>query len=257
MENCLSKKCMSHKQIKIILFSLFCLIPGLISAQIPEKDFSYLYALSKNDFTVANIERRLRISPNKLIFSSYTYPVGFASLFISDTINEKSIISIINKQIRTQSYSYVKKSDNNKEQFHIKFDWANKLIIDSRGKTPFNLTSNSFDPLSFQLALARAAQKKPINLSFTLVENKHVKTYKLKFLGQENLETDAGSFSTHKFEYFDEVKKRKIIIWCAEQLNYLPVQIKRIDDDGDYGMLKLISRKGETGNVPDKSDNDF
>ncbi|MEJ2141704.1 MAG: DUF3108 domain-containing protein [Gammaproteobacteria bacterium] len=231
----------------------------LQNAEIFEKGFAYTYALSKNDFTVAHVKRTLSVSLNRIIFSSYAYPVGFASLFISDTINEQSIISIKDNQLRTQSYSFVKKSDEIKEQFHLNFDWNKNNITDSRISSPLRLTSNSFDPLSFQLALAMEVKNHGADLTFDLVDNKHIKTYKLESLGQEQLETDAGNFTTYKFAYFDEIKKRKVIIWCAKQLDYLPVQIKRIDDDGDYGTLKLISlnANAETEKPEDNDDSDF
>lgn len=252
-----TKKTSTH--LHIFLCNLFLILPGLLHAQIFEKGFAYTYALSKNDFIVAHVKRTLSISVNRITFSSYAYPVGIASLFISDTINEQSIISIKDTQLRTQSYSFVKKADKIKEQFHLNFDWNKNNITDSRISTPLKLTSNSFDPLSFQLALARSVKNQETDLTFTLVDNKHIKTYKLESLGQEQLETDAGNFTTYKYAYFDEIKKRKIIIWCAKQLDYLPVQIKRVDDDGDYGTLKLISlnANADTEKQQDNDDSDY
>lgn len=250
-----NKKANSH--VKFFLLCLLFCLPGLLPAQIFEKGFSYTYALSKNDFTVAHVKRTLRVSVNRFNFSSYAYPVGFASLFVSDTINEQSIFTLQNNQLRSQSYSLVKKADKIKEQFHLDFDWVKKIITDSRLSTPFKLTENSYDPLSFQLALARSVKNQKNELSFTLVDNRHIKTYQLESLGSEQLETDAGNFTTAKYAYFDTVKKRKVIIWCAVELEYLPVQIRRIDDDGDYGTLKLISLTTDAENSQDPSNSDL
>ena len=89
---------------------------------------------------------------------------------------------------------------------------------------------------------------------FSLIDNKQIKTYKLEPGGKELIETDAGQFNTLKFSYYDEIKERKVIIWCAKKLGYLPIQIKRIDSDGDYGELKIISLK--PGEVTDLNTND-
>ena len=252
---------MNNKIIKNIfttlLFTTSFFLPGLSYADILNKGFEYIYSLSKNDFTVAQVNRKLAITNNKLTYTSYTYPVGFVSLFISDTINEQSTIHVVNNSILSQSYSYVKKADKIKKQFHIQFDWKNNVAIDSRVTTPFQLTENSFDTLSFQLALAKSIKTRQPDLSFTLIDNKHIKTYKLESLGKEQLETDAGTFSTRKLAYFDPVKKRKVIIWCAMELDYLPVQVKRIDTDGDYATLKLISLKIQPKAEQDESENDF
>ena len=238
------------------LFSFLFAIP--VQATMFENGFEYIYSLSKNDFTVANVNLKLDVALNKLTYTSHAYPVGFASLFVSDTITEQSIITHNNNTLKPQSYSYIKKSaDKLKEQFHIKFDWQNNTAIDNRVTKPFTLTSSTFDTLSFQLALAKAISVNSSKLTFSFLDHKKLKTYTLNVQGKELLETDAGKFNTVKLEYFDEVKKRQVFIWCAQQLDYLPIQIKRIDEDGDFGTLKLLSLKPRTEPDIDENSNDF
>lgn len=224
-----------------LLLGIVLSLPGLLYAEILNKGFEYAYSLSKNDFTVAHVNRKLDVTPDKLIFTSHAYPVGLASLFVSDTITEQSTILNSGNSFYPQSYSYVKKADEIKKQFHVQFNWKNNTATDSRVKTPFSLTGNVYDSLSFELALANTIKTKKTDLRFTIFDNKRIKSYKLESRGEERLETDAGIFSTIKFSYIDEIKKRVVIIWCARELDYLPVQVKRIDDDGDYAVLKLIS----------------
>ena len=214
--------------------------------------------MSKNDFTVAHVNRKLEISTNKLTFTSHAYTVGFASLFVSDTITEQSILNVNNDVALPQSYSYTKRNDEKiKKQFHILFDWQNKTVTDNRVTKPFPLTRHTFDSLSFQLGLAKALQQQQADLTFTLIDDKQSKSYTLKNQGAELLKTDVGQFNTIKLDYFDKVKKRQVIIWCAPKLDYLPIQVKRIDDDGDYGTLKLISLKPKTEVQPEENGNDF
>lgn len=233
----------ANNLLKTIFFCASLILPELLHARLLDKGFEYTYSLSKNDFTVAHIKRKLSISENNLVFTSYAYPVGFASFFINDTITEKSNITNNNNILLPQSYSYVKKSEQIKEQYDIQFDRKNNSVTDSRINKPFKLTTNTFDTLSFQLALAKTLNNSRPDLTFTLIDNKHLKTYKIETKGEEQLQTEAGLFNTLKFTYYDKIKKRNVIIWCAKQLDYLPVQIKRIDNDGDYRVLKLISLK--------------
>lgn len=229
-----------------------------LQADVLSKSFEYIFALSKNDFTLAHVNRKLDASVNKLTFTSHAYPVGFAALFIGDTITEQTILKVHNNAPIPQSYSYTKSNSGEiKKQFHIIFDWQNKVATDNRVTKPFTLTNHTFDALSFQLALAKAIQQQQADLTFTLIDNKQSRSYTLKNQGKEQLDTEAGQFNTVKVEYFDKVKKRQVIIWCAQQLDYLPVQIKRIDNDGDYGTLKLISLKPKTEVKSEENSNDF
>ena len=242
---------------RTLLLSLALGSPGLLQASLFDKGFEYIYSLSKNDFTVVHVDRSLQVSANKLTFTSHAYPVGFASLFVSDTITEQSIINFKNGKILPLSYSYVKQADEIKKQFHIRFDRITNTVTDSRVRKPFKLTADTYDALSFQLALAKALTSPQPKLTFTLVDNKRTKIYQLEAQGEEQLETDAGKFDTRKFSYFDEIKKRRVIIWCAKQLDHLPVQIRRIDQDGDYADLKLISLKPRAQTDSGENDNNF
>ena len=240
--------------LKIVSFCAILTLPEFLYAQLLDKGFEYTYSLSKNGFTFAHVKRKLEVSSNNHIFSSHAYPVGFASIFTSNTITEQSIISNKNNTLILLSYSYLKKAENPKERFNLEFNWENNTVTDSRVTAPFKLASNTFDTLSFQLALANSLTKIQPALVFSLIDNKQIKTYKLEPGGKELIETDAGQFNTLKFSYYDEIKKRKVIIWCAKKLGYLPIQIKRIDSDGDYGELKIISLK--PGEVTDLNTND-
>lgn len=252
---------MNNKKLKtffITVITCFIFISASpVKAELFSKGFEYTYSLSKNDFTVAYVNRKLDIALDKITFTSYAYPVGFASLFISETITEQSVINNTGDKLKPQSFSYVKKADQIKEQFHIKFDWQNNIATDSRVKAPFKLSGESYDSLSFQLALAQALSQATPDLNFTLIDNKHLKTYNLENQGEEQLETEAGTFTTVKITYFDEVKKRNVTIWCARQLDFLPVQITRVDEDGDYGTLKLLSLKSHSDTEPYENGNDF
>ena len=242
---------------RTLLISIAFNLPGLLQAGTQYKGFEYVYSLSKNDFTVAHVNRKLEVSENKLTFTSHAYPVGFASLFTGDTITEQSIINITNDTFIPGSYSYVKQADKIKKQFHIRYNQANNTVTDSRVQTPFKLIPGTFDVLSFQLALAKTLTTSQPKLTFTLIDNKHSKTYKLEPQGEEQLEAGTSKFDTLKFFYFDEIKKRQVTIWCARELNYLPIQIKRLDNDGDYAVLKLISLKPVTSTEDVSDDNDF
>ena len=138
---------MDNKQptiiVKTLLICASLVLASLSQAETLHKDFEYIYSLSKNDFTIANVNRKLKVSADKFIFTSYAYPIGFASLFVSDTITEQSIISTADKHLRAHSYSYVKQADEINEQFHIRFDWQKNIASDSRINKTFSLPEQS------------------------------------------------------------------------------------------------------------------
>jgi hypothetical protein len=72
-------------------------------------------------------------------------------------------------------------------------------------------------------------------VTFNIADGGKLKEYRFKVLGRETLELPAGRFDTVKITKLRDNKRRETYIWCAPELNYLPVRIwQREKDEAVY-----------------------
>lgn len=221
------------------LLVVFLLLAGVtnINAGPLNEGFVATYTLSKNDLTVANVQRRLKINNEQFIFTSYAEVAGIAALLSDETIREQSELKLQQGQLLSQLYRHDQKSK--KQITSIIFNRTNNTIINTTKNQSWPLSENAFDLLGFQLGLAHTLKNNISNLSFTIVEEKRIGKHQLEILGEETLNLAGRQLKTTKIRYLDKAKKRQITFWCAQELDFIPVRIKRKDDDGDITLLEL------------------
>jgi hypothetical protein len=59
-----------------------------------------------------------------------------------------------------------------------------------------------------------------------------VKTYRLKVVGEERVETVLGPLHTLVVERRRDEDDEFTVVWCAPALRYLPVQVEHREDEG-------------------------
>ena len=235
---------------KSLLFTLLCLWQLSLQASpvrpSPElKAFEAHYTLSKKGFTVAEMKRQLTIEGNKVKYHSYATAAGIAALFISDTITEQSIMIQDKNGLKPLSYSYERQGGSKHELTKLDFDWSKKRVHNSYLKKALPLSENTFDLLGFQIIIAQQLGKGVKTIQFNVVEKKEIKRYTFTQKGTEQLKLAVAKPLTDTIHlgFYDKKKKRQLDIWAAPSLNYLPVRIKRTDDDGDTTLLEYFQPK--------------
>ena len=76
-------------------------------------------------------------------------------------------------------------------------------------------------------------------IQYSVAEKKKLKTYILKFIKKENIQTSNGEISTLKMEHYDPQTKHRFTLWCAENMGFLPVRILKINHKGNEDLLNL------------------
>jgi hypothetical protein len=83
------------------------------------------------------------------------------------------------------------------------------------------------------LDLLQNPKQKTFN--YLIADGGRLKHYQIKRLEQETITTPLGSINTVKFKRQrdrDSDKDRETTLWCAPELNYLPVKLEHIEKDG-------------------------
>lgn len=206
------------------------------------KAFEAHYSFRKKGIIVAKSKRQLTINGDRVEYLSHTKPSGVAKLFFKDTITEKSIMVQDKKGLKPLSYSYERKGGKKHELIKLDFDWSKKLVNNSYLNKALPLSENTFDLLGFQIVLSQQLASGKKNIQFNVAEKKRIKTYNFSFKGNEKikLQTAKPETDTIHLEFYDKEKKRRLDIWAAPSMNFLPVLIKRTDDDGDITLLEYF-----------------
>ena len=78
---------------------------------------------------------------------------------------------------------------------------------------------------------------------------KKMKEYYFEIMGEERVYTSLGSFKTIKVQHKRYKKEKNITLWCAPELNYLPVKIIQEETGKPTFISTLISyQEGMTTN---------
>ena len=216
------------------------LIPAVSSAGLLENGFQADYTLSKNDFTVGVAEYRLYPQPTgMLIYESTAKPEGLAAVFIHDRIVERSHIIQLQNGLRPQKYEYQQKGGKEDSSYALKFDWLQHKLVNTHINKTLKLPPDTQDMLSFQLQLMKTLQAGKKKLSFHLAEQNKINAYQLEFKQKLKLETALGEMNVVLMEHRHPKDHDVFRFWCAPSLEYLPVRIEHIEEDGDRVLFQI------------------
>lgn len=98
---------------------------------------------------------------------------------------------------------------------------------------------NTQDLLSFQLALMDGLYQGRRQFDFHIVDHKRIQRQTLKYTKSQKMKSSHGELDVLQLEHHAEKSHYRFTFWCAKQLHYLPVLIRKIEQDGDVVQLKL------------------
>mgnify|MGYP001826792197 CR=1 FL=1 len=164
-------------------------------------------------------------------FKSYAMSVGLLAFQKDETRDEQSQGFIVKNFIKPEKYNFLQTLDNEiQRDVNITFDWETKTAVNAHkqqnSRWKMSIPDKTMDKLSYQLALMLKLANNPKNqFTFSIADGGRVKDYQFKLLGEERVYTSLGSYKSIKIEHLRYQKNKKITLWCAPELNYLPVKI--------------------------------
>lgn len=93
--------------------------------------------------------------------------------------------------------------------------------------------------LGFTAAVMQDLKNGKQELNYTIAEKNKVRAYTLKFIKKENITTNSGHIKTIKLEHFNPQTKERFTLWCAENMNFIPVRILSNNRKGNESLLNL------------------
>lgn len=217
------------------------------------------YQVTKGVMSVGSTTRILHDKgEGNFVFESITKPGGIAKLFTRGKVVERSYWRLQESNLVPHEYTYQNSSDQ-KRDVKLIFNWQAFEVTNIINGDPWTmeLEENTLDKLLYQLAIMYDLSAGKDSLIYRVADGGTMKTYNVAISGTERLTTELGVFDTVKVVITKN--KRTTTLWCAQQLQYLPVRIEqRKKDDGPI-TANLIELQGiplpgtQTTTTPDST----
>ena len=220
----------------LLFMTAILLSTALYAAPLP--DFETSYQLKRGNLRIGNMVVELKTGTDgSYQYESRSWPIRWASWLFKDKLFETSHGYIIDGQVRPDRYHYLRSGGSRKREAILSFDWDNMTVENNVQDSPWkmNIPEGTLDKLVAQLGMMFALTEGKNEVTFNIADGGKLKEYRFKVLGHETLELPAGRFDTIKITKLRDNKKRETYIWCAPELNYLPVRIwQREKDEAIY-----------------------
>ena len=221
--------------------SLLLLSAVLMSCMLqaaPLADFEASYQLKRGNLRIGTSTISLvNMENNGYRYESRSWPTSWVAWFLKDILHETSEGRLDENGLRPLNYQYSRSGGKKEREASLAFDW-NAMIVannvdDSHWK--MEIHEGTLDKLASQLGMMLALGRGETDITFSIADGGKLKEYRFKVVGHETLELPAGRFETVKITKLRKNKSRETYVWCAPQLNFLPVRIwQREKDDAVY-----------------------
>ncbi len=183
-------------------------------------------------------------------FKSYSMPVGLLAFKKDETRNEQSEGLIRGNKIYPLKYSFLQiRNNTTRRNVELLFDWDKKEVTNhhkhKNSKWVMDIPDSTVDKLSYQLAMMLFLQnnetRQDKEFRLNIADGGRIKEYDFKILGEERVYTSLGSYKTLKIYHHRYRKDKNITLWCAPELNYLPVKIVQEEPGKPDFVSTLVS----------------
>ena len=230
-----------------VLLGLFCFCVQAEDNQ--PTPFEADYIIRVKGTKIARMTRHFsRLESGMYQYRSETRTMGLISLFRKDLIIETSNWHLDDQKLVPIDYYYDHSGGNRDRRVSINFDWENSRITNSIDGSSWKMptTPDILDKLLYQLALMYDLQAGKRSFNYTVADGGKTKVYNFEIIGEEIVATPLGDLNTIKLERHKPNSRRKSTLWCAKDLEYLPIKVENIEKDGKVTVAIINSLDGIT-----------
>jgi uncharacterized protein DUF3108 len=217
--------------------------------------FEANYTLYSNDTKVGLMERRFfQQEDGNYTFRSESRTTGFIALIKKVHILEVSSWNLINSYFTPLNYTYHRTKGKKERDVEINFNWNKNKITNRVNDSIWHMDTQTgiLDKLLYQLSIMSDLKSGHIPDSYIIADGGKIKEYKFERIGDEILNTPLGKFNTIKLALHKKHKKQDTFLWCAYDLEFLPVKVTNTEKDDRLSTAIIQSVKG-LGFNPDNS----
>ena len=167
---------------------------------------------------------------------------GIVSIFMRGSVTESSEFFIDNKKLKPLLFTSTDTLSSKDKKIIIDFDWKNNKISTTIGDTNDQRTSKEliYDRISLKYALMTDLKNNQLPNYYKLFEGEEIKHIEISNVGKKNINVPFGEFEVIGVKNQAKGSSKLSILWCAEELDYLPVQIEQYRSNKLWMRANLI-----------------
>ncbi len=195
--------------------------------------FKAHYVVKKGPIELGRATHELKYVPGgELVYESSSDSTGLADMLFSDHIRETTRLKQDGANLLPLEYRY-DRSGKRKRTMSQQFDWAQGKVISrvDDAVTEYPLPPRTLDPSGYQVSLMLDLAKGERNFSYLISGKNDIRSYDIDNLGDERIDTVLGNLNTVVIQRKD---KRITTMWCAYDLDFLPVKIQHEEKGGVF-----------------------
>jgi len=226
--------------LKAVLLLSMLWLPLLANADLLSHSFTITYEVTRNGIYLGDTVRHFKQLPDgNWQFSATTTAKGLAALFFSDTVHETSVLKQQDHRIIPLTYVYDQSGGEDKEHYQIDFLWDQHKIHNGHNNKDYKIEGNAQDVQTFLLQIMRDLQQHQNTMTYFIASRGNASSYVLTQNGSHKIDTPYKTLETielvsNKLKDTDQYR-----VWCAVELEFMPVRVQKIDTDNNKTELVI------------------
>ena len=174
------------------------------------------------------LNTELRASDTGYVATHVVKPTGMSRVLTRGRMQVASEFTAADDGVRPVSYHAIDTIRDDPEA-RITFDWETNEARGTVGEEDvvLQLEGLSHDAVSIQYQLMHDLINDRPNASYVLFDVEKMRVANVRNVGTKSVKTPAGQFDVVGIEHQKEGSSRKTTLWCAPELDYLPVVIEQ------------------------------
>ena len=207
-------------------------------------DFTAQYTIDAGFVSAGKASKQLRKLDNgHYEYHSKSSTTGMMAFLVKDKTDERSELVLHQNQPRPIKHVHVREGRKAKTATQ-KYNWKiNEVESSVKGTIHrFTLPADAIDQGAYQLALMMRLANGERNFTLNVAEHKRMEQYPIRHIDSKKLKTALGKFET--IVIHSKYKKQSTTLWCAPELDYLPVRIEHREGGVTYtaNLVQLQKR---------------
>ncbi len=156
-------------------------------------------------------------------------PTGLAKLLVGGSIEETSSFDSVAEGVLPTHYISIDTLSRDKTSADILFEWSTGAVTGIVNGEIVNevLDGLAHDRVSIQYELMRDLMNSGASETYILYDIDRLKTLNVSLIDARDVKVPAGKFTVIGVQHQAEGSSRITTLWCAEELDYLPVIIEQ------------------------------
>ncbi len=208
-----------------VISGLLVLANGVFAAELTPHRAEYKVKIA---VVSGQLNTELKATDSGYVATHVVQPTGLSRMISRGTMQVSSEFSTAADGVRPVSYHAVDTIRDDPEA-HLEFDWDTNQASGTVGEEEvvLQLEGIAHDSVSIQYELMLDLLNDNPESTYVLFDVEKMRVANVRRVGTKNVKTKAGRYDVVGIEHQKEGSSRTTTLWCAPDLDYLPVIIEQ------------------------------